>query len=153
MKTKITPCYLDVSSYVGISIGADHYYGHLKYNDQKIELKHRLTQKEADLLNKKDGNNYNRYKKGALSERFDTEEQVEKIAIKTWKQHFPDANILIKGSDVYIEPQPCIDGLKVIKDKINRLYKRACKLGWFDNGNDKIVDEICDEYYHKILGK
>ena len=155
---KIIPCYLDIQTWGGISIGAIHYYGSLKcdreQNYAKVELKHKLTQKEADALTTKDRVDSScGYEKGYLSERFDTEKQIIRLALKTYKIHFPKANILIRGSATYAEPQPCLDGPKKIKNRINQLYKLAVKLGWWDGGNEARVDKICNEYYHDILGK
>ena len=52
MKDKIAV--VEINTWMGISAGAEHYYGCLWMHGEKIELRHRLTKAEADERNKKD---------------------------------------------------------------------------------------------------
>jgi hypothetical protein len=45
--------YLNIISFVGMSPGAVHCYGHIWFNNNKYELKKKLSQEEANLLIRK----------------------------------------------------------------------------------------------------
>lgn len=102
--------HLDISSWDGISIGAVHHYGRLMgYVDGQyvsVELIHPLTKEMADQLNAKD--DWDGYKEGMDTERFNTSEEVRTHALKTWREHFPGAVLLFEGSPTYSEPKRCL---------------------------------------------
>jgi len=95
--------FLEVTSWRGISIGAEHYYGHLiSYNGEgldKVELKRKLTAKDAVALNKKDSSitSHSRWKAGEEVGRFDTREQVKVAALKAFAERFNSDDILLMG--------------------------------------------------------
>jgi len=115
---------LDVRSFRGISIGAEHYYGQM-YVDNKsnkggygapahpmdnTELQGAIqTQEEADALNEKDGNDpdFFMYEVGMPTNRFVSKEDVYKAALVWFAEHF-------NGNDVLVRTEECDDGDKLI---------------------------------------
>lgn len=146
----------------GVSVGGEHYFGHLKCFDcpgtdgmQNIDLEHPLSSGEARFLNKKDKvrSGSGGYRKGTMSNRFLSEGDVIEVAREVWKEHFPEADILVfKGSGIS-EPTLVLEGPKKIKDAINRLVKKNEKLGEWGKSkvNDKKKDAVCDEWC-QIMG-
>jgi len=141
--------YLQITSWAGVSIGAEHSYGELcGYNgkeDQTIELKKALTREDARLLNKKDSTYGRLWKEGELTKRFNTEEEIIKIAKKEWKKHFPQAKVLIEGRSGILEPQLIIVAPADYKRKCNILFQKVeANNGW--EGDEKVMQAIEDEW-------
>ena len=102
-KAKIVKRYgIEVSSYLYCgALGAEHYYGEVWYdNGKKSEtwkLERPLSTKEATYLNKKDDcdNVFFRWKRGDMTERFNSKKEVIDAGIKFLTDMF--------GSDIMIE--------------------------------------------------
>lgn len=146
----VTIVYLRIYSYRGLSIGASHYYAELKGYDGNDLIVHNLektlTPHEAAKLN--DGSEYGLlYKAGQKYNGFNSEEELIKLAMDCFKTTFPDARILIRGDGVYYEPQKVLwcERQEVIAE-VDSMIAECEKLGWFDNGNTKAVDKICDQW-------
>lgn len=120
---------LEITCWKGMSIGATHYYGHLKgyigEEYKSVELEYKMTASQAAKLNKKDEqltrSSGGLYSRGSVSTRFDTEEQIIKLALKVYKQHFPGADVLILGHSYIAEPQLILDGPEEVKKIINEI--------------------------------
>ncbi len=140
--------WLEITSYIGVSYGARHYYGELRYGDERVQLKHRMSAADAARLNKAHG--WKGYRAGGLSEHFDSKDQVIALAVETYKTHFPGAILLVQGNKAYAEPQPCLAGEPVLMEKINGLAAEL-KVEEGKNGNgqheSRRMREICDEYW------
>ena len=137
--------YLKITSWAGISIGAIHFYGELRARNpyRVIELKRTLTTASARRLTKQHGKDF-QYRVGYQTIGFETEQEIIDLAIKTYKTHFPDATILIRGDPVYAEPQEIIDGKKSVIVKANKLrdkYKEYEKAYRY-----RMADFICNEW-------
>ena len=149
--------HLEVSTWMGTSSDASHYYGRLVGNDHvneytAIELKRKCTKKDAIEENKKEvGFSAFRIRPGSLTTGFGSIGALRRAAIKCWKEYFPQGKILIEGSATIAEPQRVIDGPKKIKDTINRLTKRSEESGGWDVNEDK-MEKICDKWT-AIVGK
>jgi hypothetical protein len=82
--------YLDITSWVGISIGAEHFYGNLIMGDNKIELMREITIHEAVALDKKDGGwgtRVSAWKNGdKTTNRFNNRKSIAKVAIEIGKE-------------------------------------------------------------------
>ena len=150
---------LEITSFVGLSIGAEHYYAKLigsEYN--KHPLVRPLSLEEAQQLDIKDqsGGLHQRAHERAVrlgdtltTERFNTKEEIYTAAIKYCDEHGID--ILIEGSFVYVQSQkvikfPCDD----TKGKLNAQFKKLEKLNTNNPANDDEWDEI-DRVYFKLL--
>jgi hypothetical protein len=129
-------CHLHITYF-----GRIHYYGSLNFEKETINLKAPLNEKEAELIS----DHWYKYHKGEMSERISSSEKVIKIALKTWKKKFPNAVILLEGSSGCGSVQKCLDGDEKLKNKINKLYEQAEKIGWYE-GNEKIMTKINDKY-------
>ena len=146
--------YLEISSFLG-SLGATHVYGHLitKQDYKKVELKRKLTEYEAEKLRIKDGSSGIFYHKGAMTERFNTEEEIIKVAKRQYQKIFPTAHILVKGRTSYIEPKLVLHVKKGIKGfnkkRANEIYHQAKELDFYsDPKNDLIMDRLNTEYHN-----
>ena len=96
--------HIEPRSWVGISIGAEHTYGDLvgmlNGKREEIELKHPLTPHEAAILNRKDmisAPGDPAWHPGSMSRCFLSDEALVKYAVAHYKDHFPDADILLQG--------------------------------------------------------
>ncbi len=133
---------LETPTWAGTSaIGASHYYGRLKWNDQTectdgsnyhcVELEKVLTAAEARRLTKQDhrpGDHNFVWKAGMKTERFFNKEEVIALALATYKTHCPAATCLQLGGSGIYEPYPILDGPKEFMDAVNVLAaeKEAC---------------------------
>ncbi len=147
MKNKIA--LLEISTWKGISIDAQHFYRKIYYNDKDGDLKteeitKNITEKEAICLNKKHGRKFG-YKKGDKTKCFDTPDEVKKNAINWFIKNLLSKNVkyLINGRYAILEPQEIIFGKGKIIEKNNELAKRRESLTWEDNENEmeKIINE------------
>ena len=138
--------YLEITTWQGLSIGAEHYYGKLcGYNKGEhisVELKKVMTREDARILNKKDSAHC--WEEGETTDRFDTEEGIKKIARKEWKKHFPQAKIVVEGREGVIEPQPIFVGPSDYKRKINAWAKKAEEINYWDN--EKVMEALCSKW-------
>jgi len=144
----VSAVYLKITSFRGLSLGAVHYYGELRARNpyRCVELSNTLTVASAKRLNKQRrdefrGEDWN-YRVGMKVNGFDTQQEIIDLAIKTYKTHFQDATILIRGDPVYAEPQEIIDGKRSVIVKANKLcnkYKEYEK-------DYRMADSICDEW-------
>lgn len=145
---------LEVSSWVGISIGASHCYGHLKgYNGGEFrchEISRKLSDQEAKILNEID--RHESYEEGSETERFNDEQSVINEAVKIWRDFFPNAKILVNGQFAILEPKTILDGdinAKHISklNKITKMYEKIPENEW------KLQDELYDKWATILLGE
>jgi len=118
-------CFLKVTTWEGICIGATHYYGSILFNGERKEIK--------------------RY--GSI--KFNSEEILVDFAIKIFQKYFPKAQCLCLGDSGYIEPRKMLVGK--CKDKCNKIYEKAVSLGFYNNKkNWNKVDRLGDKWYSII---
>ncbi len=129
--------YLDITSFSGVSIGAEHYYGKLVCSGDEyktIELEKKLTSRQAKELNKKDGYG-SVFRADSLTGRFDTEQEIISLAIVEYKKHFPEAKILLLGDSASAEAKKVLDApSKELQEKCNALFNEQKKIGWINRG-------------------
>lgn len=146
--------HLNISSWVGISIGANHCYGKLNYQDEdRIEIKRILTQADVDKLNEYDRNDvFGKYKVGDECERFDTEQEIIDLAIKIIENDYPQVDLLLArdGASVSVNEAYWGKDQKVV-DRINELYKEADELKYYSGIDDDRMEELDDEF-EKLVG-
>jgi len=147
---------LNISSWYGVSIGAQHFYGALSFDDEhgkynRIELERRLTHETARILSiqRKD----DLYYSGAMTEAFNTRKHVRRAGIRLWKKLCPHTDFLLEGSYVVANPQKCISGPAEIRIKINDFFRRSAATGGYEK-DEKAMDAIFYEYraYLKTIG-
>lgn len=139
---------------------ATHYYGKLNFYDSRskyisIELKRKLSAKEAKALTEKDRGDYDWYKSthkaGELSDRFDSIEQVRAFAVKHYKKLVPGAKVLIVGQWGVCDPQECLDGPAELKLSINNHFQLFERCGGYE-GNEKEATFLYKSF-QKLLKK
>lgn len=99
---------IDMTTFRGWSIGAEHWYGKLSYrlpfkgswsstdptNFKPIELKRQMGEEEAKMLSEKDGYEW---LAGEETTRFDTPEQLDAAGLLVFNELFdPNEDILIR---------------------------------------------------------
>lgn len=142
---------LEITSWQGMSFGATHYYGALVgYNDGnylKCDIKKIMSKEDAKELSEKDDW---KYKAGNTTTRFNSEDEIRTIALKTWKTLFPKCNALLEGRFACAEPQKClwIKNSKYI-NKLNELWKENESISNISKNWEKI-DALCDAF-NKLL--
>ena len=143
--------HLKIESWVGTSAGAVHSYGEL-IGSKTIVLKKKIKKNDLKNLNNRKDDFLNCYRVGSLTKRFDTEEEIIKLAIETYKKHFKKATVLCLGDNCHHEPKKILDAAKGIKGKANIIFRRAKRLGFYEHEkNDDIMDKLTTEWY-KIIG-
>jgi len=130
---------LEISSWMGISIGAEHYYGALWIHEERIEFKHRLTKVEVDERNTKDSTF--RWRVGNSVSGFTTEKEIRLLAIEMCKKD-PKVKLLLEGRYAIADVQIAIYGDPEVIGKISKLYKRADVIDFWDH--KKHEDEMRD---------
>src|SRR3990172_9893739 len=145
--------YLEILSFIGIGIGASHYYGSLwGYKDgemEKVKLIFILTTRGAAKLNKLHGKGSG-YHAGMEWHGFDSQEAIIKLAKQTYKEHFPHANILISGSIAVADPQPVLDGPAEFMERVNKWVEEADRINWYDGKHEKRMNTISDQFSQYI---
>lgn len=126
--------YLDIKTWMGYSVGAEHYMGTLRcYEPYKtVEMQNKLTSRQAKTINKKTRTNL--WQAGTMDERFESEDEIIEQARKEYKTHFPDAKILILGDSGY-KAKRVLDGPPpdVIK-RCNTLWELEERIPWHGMG-------------------
>lgn len=122
---------LNITSWKGTSIAAEHYYGKLYRGKKSVEITKPLSRRQAKYLSAKDGS-IRTYKVGDQTERFDSVKEVIKTAKLIWSKHFPDAIVLLRGTPASADPMEALVGPATIKNAMNKLYYRAKRIGFWD---------------------
>lgn len=141
---------LHITSWVyTASIGAEHYYGklhgHVVGEKKDVELKRTMNAAESRRLNAKDG--FRSYRAGSETERFDTREEIENLAVKVWREIFPDSVALVEGQTASAQPQRPLDGDPAIVRRLKRLWMvvERCDGDW--DKHPKAMRKCSDEYW------
>ena len=103
--------FLEITSFVGFSVGASHFYAHITGYDEnnkykRIELSRILTDETAIEYNRRENRrrglttNYT-YKPGMKVNGFDTRDEAINQARKDFKIFFPEAKKLILGNPAF----------------------------------------------------
>lgn len=146
MKEKIAV--LELTSWIGMSAGAKHFYGKLWMHKEKIELEHPLSVSEAKERNSNDPTFA--WRAGNKVSGFDTETEVRSLAISLCKKD-QGIKLLLEGNYAVADVQKAVYGDPVIVARINELYARADVIGFWDH--DEHEDEMydIDAEFDKVL--
>lgn len=145
---------LAISSWRGISIGAEHFYGRLSTDDGKrdVRMTHPMTAEEAKANNKKDremGQTYMIWKKGAMTQGYATRQEVIDQALEEWREFDPKATVLIEGDVGVGDPQNVLEGPAWFIVKANEINDKWP--GWEMDGSTSPVCEKLGEQWDKLL--
>ena len=122
--------YLDITSWQGMSIGAEHFYGALIHSGdtyQKIEVEGKMTSKQAKALSKKDDFPY---RAGSRTTRFETREEVIEAAKIVFAEKFPGIEFLVVGNAAACDPKLVVVGPEEKKEKANLIFEEYKKIPW-----------------------
>lgn len=138
--------FLVVSSFVGIGVGAKHYYGKLEalIGGEPADVTAPLTAAQARAFNKEWGMlklSFG-YQEGEESSRISSRAKVISLAKKQFKKHFPKATVLILGRPAVCAPFEVLIGPKEFKEKMTKLAKRYDKLNWDRAADREEIEEI-----------
>ena len=145
-----TVIYLKITTWRGMSLGAVHYYGKLNsnnYDDKSIELRKKMTSHEAAKLNKLHGYG-SLYKAGSSTEGFDTKDEIIELAMREFKNHYPNVRILILGDAVYSEPKKilwCEEEPGII-EIVDNMISECKEINWWEGNNPKRMDQLSDNW-------
>lgn len=155
MGAKIRRVILEITSWRGW--GGIHYYGKLHYDGDRgderlrpVPLSRTLqTKAEVDKLNGLESTKPGSFewKIGYPTEKFDTKEELEVLAVPAWRKHFPKAQALVVGATHDSEPLKPLDGDPKILKKLQSYWKR------YAGSTGKKRDRLCDEHWDWICGK
>ncbi len=112
--------FLEILSFIGFGVGI-HYYGHLEFEGNRLDLERKMTPHQAATMNKLDGTEYIAWKAGDLTSRLDTKEEAYGLARSAWKEFAPTALALAQGSTAIAQPIEILDGLP--EEQIQELNK------------------------------
>jgi len=144
---------LEITSWQGLSLGATHYYAHLKYYDengeyQNDEITFTLNKQEAEKLSLKDRfalESWMAYKEGQETGRFDSRKKAIKHGIKRFRQLANENDILLLGSFSCGDPQEVLICPEPYKTWLNAVYKTAKRIGFWDKDEDA-MSRVYDEW-------
>jgi hypothetical protein len=134
--------HLYISSWIGTSLGATHFYGELQgeidSEYKKVELMDTLTSAQAVRLRK---SGYNYLDAGDLYSGFDTRDDVIKMGVEQFRQHFPAADILVLGRSAVADPQKILVGPADLIAFVNPLADEAKRIGGYE-GDERRMEAI-----------
>lgn len=149
--------FLEILSYRGVGVGI-HYYGHLKFEGNRLDLERKMTPHQAATMNKRDGVEYIAWKAGDLTSRLDTKEEAYGLARSAWKEFAPNALALVQGSSAIAQPIEILDGLPEEQiQELNEIWEEF-EEHVYGEGSDGVWDDKTEEletewetYFHQQL--
>lgn len=143
--------YLEIHSWVGTALGASHYYGELKDRDKTVQLKTKLTHRQATKLNR--DKEFKDFKAGDETTGFDSKELLIKEALKQWKSEFPHSTLLVEGRSSVSGPQEIIEGPDELKKAVNPLAQRADQIDWYTYRKHETEMQSLNDQWEKLMLK
>lgn len=144
---------LKITTWQGISLGAEHYYAKLQGDDKTVELQDTLTKQQATRLNKKayaTGYSFDVHAPGDKHRGFDTREDAVEAGKREWLNYFPKAKFLVLGNRTYHEPKPIlvstVENTDSLKEKAQTIVDKCEAIGLFDDPNNDLMDKYCNEW-------
>jgi len=128
--------YLEISSWAGISINAEHHYGKLVCGNDSVELLRPLSKTDAAYLNKK--NQASCYSEGMEDNRWDFPSQLMGAALDRLSDLFPSAVLLICGSSSTLDPQEPVWAISSkALGRLQRIYVVWEEIDGWDGHNER----------------
>lgn len=143
--------FLEITSYRSSVPSASHVFGTMvsfdvEDNIFKKDLKRKIDQHQADLLNKRETDNIFAYKDGEMTDRFDSLQDLKNTAISVLisDERYSDVKLLLVGHHSVASPLECLWALdETIKEKINDLWRKSNHLY-----NPTITEKESKENFH-----
>lgn len=141
--------FLEITGCIGI--GAEHYYGRLRWCRGTARCEQHLTRsidaRDAAYLNRKDGAiKSGRFKPGDKTERFDLVQDVILSGIRCWKEAVPVGRLLVLGSWSAIEPMVPLAGEPVLVARAAALVDGALDCRGARDLDDPSYDRIVEAW-------
>jgi len=144
-------CYLEITTFIGMSIGAVHFYASFYFREEKIDFNRTLDSKSAKRFNKERGERDNFYKKGSQVNAWESREEIIEEALRAYKTHFPAAKLLVEGQHSYVDPHLVLDGPAITMRKCNDIYDSCEAIGWWDDEDQReYMEELSGEWWDII---
>jgi len=156
--------FAEITTWKGISIGADHYYLKIVWHDNNWtyhseEVDDILTAEHAKILNRRERSkavDYRfKYKAGDKIRGFWTKELAEQAAIAWVEKNIPEYETILTGSSsATASVSRCIKHPNAkVMSKVNALYMKAERMGFYDDPkNDSTMEKIDKEFNRLIHG-
>lgn len=156
MKLPKKTYHLEISTFRGISFGAEHWYGNLSYYDedgeyQRDQIEKQFDMEEAKKLDIKDkgrGTYARAVRLGTnFTNRFNSKEELRKKAVEIVKSF--GGELLVEGNQCYVEPKPVLyTTLDLPLDKIQNVVDRYTEFEQTTNKtDDELWDQLDNEYF------
>ena len=156
-ETKII--FLEITSWLGLSLGAQHYYGELVtrrsiWKQPRIKLTHILTPRQAAKLNRDLAPGGYSFWAGEESEGFDSEEEIRELALKTWRTYFPQGEMLIEGKASIGDPQRILDwpASPLAMEEANKVFADFDELRGYEFNSKRSEAERLNKMWDSLLG-
>ncbi len=139
--------YLQITTWKGTLVWyAAHYYGCLRFGDERVDLQDKLTEAGAKRFNKAERDSLYKYKAGDETDRFSDEEKLIKSAIELFKKDDHGYEILLKGDNSYCDPKKVLAGSPEIMVEANKLFDQYEENGGWDCINKQKIERICEQW-------
>ena len=147
---------LEISSFIGIALEGEHYYGKLYHNCsaglETVSLEYAMSSAQAKRFSKKDSHDW---EKGDITGRFETRDAVMDVAVTIYKDSFPNSKALVLGNYSSVEPKRVLDAPKEIMEEANKIWEEYDKLEWIHKfgfyelspEDEKRAVEMSDRFY------
>lgn len=134
--------------------GAKHYYGRL-YRGESIDAEtvdHAINAKQARDLNRWDRGKHHAWKKGDHTSRFDTEDEVRRAALESWRKSPGNTVILLESSFATGDPAPVLDVIDrshmSIVTQLNNINTMCDESGrWDQRSNYPTMEKLSSEWH------
>lgn len=145
-----------ITSWRGISIGAVHYYARLEHGRQEYEIERIVNQEDADKLTKLDGGRSwsQDWKTGAVTNRFDTREEVERAVMVVWNHLKRDGDVILDKLSASYGPPRHLEVLAGPEHFVayTQAVSKICEaFDWYDGGHRDQVSALAKEWEKKML--
>ena len=88
-----------------------------------------------------------RYEAGDTSMRWESKDDLRKVAMETYKDHFPGAKVLIEGQRSCADPQRVLVGPSIgTIIELNGYFMDCEELDWWEGSDEEqaAVEDFCD---------
>lgn len=134
--------------------GYPHYHTAIIFRGARITVDRKLTSEEARKWNRHYGttrDEYGRYSKGDVSDKYDTKEQAVRMAVALFNRELkPEgALFLLEGmsiSEVALNPSPVLAFDESVRELAERLIKLEKKFTLNDDYEGPLGDELGEEW-------
>ena len=146
---------LKISSWAGISLGAEHWYPTLSAsggNGQRYRVEQVISVDYAQELTVKDNDmssdNIYAFRPGETTNRFQTKELAVAAGIAVFDHLSDEGDVLMHGESAYALPMGgALAGPEDLVRRINEVVAEAEAIGWWDHdANHKQMDSLVKDY-------